>query len=95
MPAAARQGDPDTSNGNIVSDTSSDVIINGQPAALVGSVDSSHAPYGSPHPPHEAATVTVGSSSVIVNGRALAYAGSDLSCGHAIASGSPDVDTAA
>ena len=95
MPAAARQGDPDTSDGQIASDVSNDVIINGQGAALQGSVESSHAPYGSPHPPHEAATITTASSTVIVNGRGLAYAGSDLSCGHAIASGSPDVDTAA
>lgn len=95
MPAAARQGDPDTSDGNIVGDTSPDVIINGQPAALLGSLESPHAPYGSPHPPHKNATITSASGSVIVNGKGLAYAGSDLSCGHAIASGSPDVDTAA
>lgn len=93
MPAAARQGDPDTSDGSIASECSSDVIINGQPAALVGSVESSHAPYGTPHPPHEAATITTGSSTVIVNGKGLAFAGSDLSCGHAIASGSSDVET--
>jgi uncharacterized Zn-binding protein involved in type VI secretion len=92
MPAAARQGDPDTSDGTISSDVSSDVIINGQGAATVGSVDSPHAPYGAPHPPQEAATVTTGSSTVIVNGKGIAFAGSDLSCGHAIASGSPDVE---
>lgn len=95
MPAAARQTDPDTSEGQVSSDVSSDVIINGLGAALMGSVESPHAPYGSPHPPHKNATITTASSTVIVNGRGLAYAGSDLSCGHAIASGSPDVDTAA
>jgi uncharacterized Zn-binding protein involved in type VI secretion len=95
MPAAARLNDSDSSDGHIASGVSDDVIINGQPAALMDSVDSSHAPYGSPHPPHEAATVTNASSSVIVNGKGLAYVGSDLSCGHSIAAGSSDVETAA
>ena len=92
MPAAARQGDPDTSDGTISGDVSADVIINGMGAATVGSLETPHAPYGSPHPPHKDATITVGSSSVIVNGKGIAFAGSDLSCGHAIASGSPDVE---
>lgn len=93
MPAAAILTSNDTSDGSISSGVSSDVIINGQGAATVGSVDSSHAPYGTPHPPHEAATITTGSSTVIVNGQPLAFVGSDLSCGHAVASGSPDVET--
>lgn len=95
MPAAARQNDPDTSNGQIISGISDDVIINGQPAALMDSTDSDHAPYGPPHPPHAAATVVSASSTVIVNGKGLAYVGSQLSCGHSISSGSPDVDVAA
>jgi uncharacterized Zn-binding protein involved in type VI secretion len=94
MVAAARLNDPDTSDGMVAGDVSSDVIINGQGAAVVGSLISSHAPYGPPHPPHEAATITVGSGSVIVNGKGMAFAGSDLSCGHAIKSGSDDVDIA-
>ena len=57
----------------------------------MGSVDSPHAPHGKPH---DTSTITVGSSSVIVNGQGLAFAGSDLSCGHAIKSGSDDVDIA-
>ena len=92
MPAAARQTDPDTSDGSIVSGTASTVIINGLEAAVVGSVDSSHAPYGTPHPPHEAATIVAGSDSVIVEGLPLAREGDPLSCGHSIASGSPDVE---
>jgi uncharacterized Zn-binding protein involved in type VI secretion len=95
MPAAARLNDPDTSDGMIMSDVSPDVIINGQGAVLLGSIDSPHAPYGNPHPPHHSATVTNASTTVIVNGKGLAYAGASLSCGHAISSGSPDVDTAA
>lgn len=99
MPAAARLKDPDDSDGQITDKVSADVIINGQPAALKDSVDKPHAPWEPKHrakdKPHEAATVTVASESVIVNGLGLAYVGSDLSCGHKISSGSPDVDTAA
>ena len=99
MPAAARLNDPDNSDGKIIDKVSADVIINGQPAALMGSVDKPHAPWEPRHrqrdKPHDAATVTVASESVVVNGQGLAYVGSDLSCGHKINDGSPDVDTAA
>jgi|LauGreDrversion4_2_1035121.scaffolds.fasta_scaffold629355_3 uncharacterized Zn-binding protein involved in type VI secretion len=95
MPAAARQGDPDTSDGTISGAVSGDVIINGKPAALLGSIETPHAPYGKQHPPHSASTIVSASGTVIVNGKGLAYEGSSLSCGHAIASGSPDVETAA
>ncbi|CAB4129727.1 COG4104 Uncharacterized conserved protein [uncultured Caudovirales phage] len=89
--SAARQSDPDTSDGSIVGGCISSVLINGLPAAVVGSVSSPHSPWGSPHPPHDAATVVSGSSTVIVGGLALARAGDPLSCGHAIASGSANV----
>tara|TARA_R110000796_G_scaffold45937_6_gene111139 strand:+ start:26523 stop:26807 length:285 start_codon:yes stop_codon:yes gene_type:complete len=92
MPAAARQTDPDTSDGSITSSTATTVIINGLEAAVVGSVDSAHSPYGPPHPPHEAATIVAGSDSVIVEGQPLARVGDPLSCGHSIAAGSPDVE---
>jgi uncharacterized Zn-binding protein involved in type VI secretion len=95
MPAVARQNDADSSDGHLISDLSTDVIINGQAAVLQGSMDSPHAPYGKKHPPHDAATVNLSSDSVIVNGRGLAYVGSTLTCGHSIASGSSDVDVAA
>jgi len=92
MPAAARLGDADTSDGSIAGATIDSVLINGMPAAVVGSVDSSHAPYGNPHPPHEAATVVGGSDTVLVEGFPLARVGDPLSCGHAIGDGSPDVE---
>jgi uncharacterized Zn-binding protein involved in type VI secretion len=92
MPAAARLGDADTSDGSISSGTIDSVLINGQPAAVVGSVDSSHAPYGNPHPPHEAATVVSGSDTVLVENIPLARVGDPLSCGHSIGDGSPDVE---
>lgn len=92
MPAVARQTDPDTSDGSIVGGTAQSVIINGLEAAVVGSVDSSHSPYGPAHPPHEAASIVAGSDTVFVEGLPLARAGDPLSCGHSIATGSPDVE---
>lgn len=89
--SAARQTDPDTSDGNIVSGCIASVLINGLPAAVVGSVSCPHSPWGSPHPPHDAAVVVSGSSSVLCNGIPLARAGDPLSCGHAIAVGSANV----
>lgn len=89
--SAARQTDPDTSDGSIVSGCVSSVLINGLPAAVVGAVSSPHSPWGNPHPPHDAATIVSGSSSVMCGGLALARAGDPLSCGHAIANGSANV----
>jgi uncharacterized Zn-binding protein involved in type VI secretion len=92
MPAAARLTDPNDSDGSVSGGTVDSVIINGLPAAVVGSLYSPHAPYGSPHPPHNAATITVGSDTVFVEGIPLARVGDPLSCGHSIADGSPDVE---
>ena len=92
MPAAARLTDPDTSDGHISGGTVDSVLINGLPAAVVTSIDSSHAPYGPPHPPHEAATIITGSDTVLVEGLPLARVGDPLSCGHSIGVGSPDVE---
>jgi uncharacterized Zn-binding protein involved in type VI secretion len=91
MPAAARLNDPDTSDGVIVGAVASKTVINGVPVALVGSIDSAHSPWGPPHPPHAAATIISGSSTVICEGKAVARVGDPLSCGHVIASGSPNV----
>ena len=93
MPAAARVGDPDNSDGVLLSSGAAQTVrINGIPAALVGTVDQSHSPYGPPHPPHDAATVTQGSSTVRIEGIPAARQGDPLSCDHAIAQGSPDVN---
>jgi uncharacterized Zn-binding protein involved in type VI secretion len=92
MPAAARQGDPDTSDGAITSATESTVLINGQPAAVVGSMNRDHAPYGKQHRPHVPNPIVSGSSTVFFGGKAAARAGDPFQCGHKVASGSPDVD---
>jgi uncharacterized Zn-binding protein involved in type VI secretion len=93
MPAVARQGDIDDSDsgGDITGSTVASVLINGMPAAVVGSLVSPHAPWGSPHPPHEAATIAAGSNTILVDGMALARVGDPLSCGHSILTGSDDV----
>jgi uncharacterized protein (TIGR02594 family) len=91
MPAAARLTDPDNAGGKIASAVSGDIIVNNKPLALKDSVESPHAPWGPPHPPHEAPKIVVASSAVIGNNRGVAYVGSQLSCGHVIVSGSPDV----
>jgi uncharacterized Zn-binding protein involved in type VI secretion len=91
MPAAARLSDNDTSDGTLTSSLASTVFINGRPAAVVGTVDSPHSPWGPPHPPHDAATIVQGSSTVNIEGKAAARVGDPLSCGHAVGQGSPDV----
>jgi uncharacterized Zn-binding protein involved in type VI secretion len=95
MPEAARLNDADSSDGHLIDAAASTVKINGQFAALVGSVDRSHAPYprprNNPHPPHQAATITQGSGTVRIEGKAAARKGDPLSCGHIVNAGSPNV----
>lgn len=91
MPKSARLSDPDNAGGQVASAVSGDIIVNGKPMALLNSVESAHSPWGPPHPPHAAPTIVSASSVVIGNNRGAAYVGSDLSCGHQIVDGSPDV----
>jgi len=90
MPAIARHGDPNEEGGTIVSSATT-VKVNGQLVGQVGNTMTSHAPYGPPHPPHEAATITDGSTTVKADGVFVAFKGSGNSCGHSIVSGSTDV----
>lgn len=93
MPQAARKDDPLADcDGIIESECSSDVFINGKPAATVGSMSSDHSPYGPPHPPHVPNPIKVGSGTVFINGQAAARKDDPFECGHIIASGSDDVD---
>lgn len=92
MPAAARLNDPDTSDGAVSSACAGTVFINGQPAATVGSMDRDHAPYGPPHPPHVPNPIVSGSGTVFIEGKPAARQGDPFNCGHAVASGSPDVN---
>lgn len=93
MPFVARQGD--MSSGHdlcpgvpIVGNVSSDVMINGKPVALDGSV---FAPHGcSVHPVHSGVVVAP-DRQVLVNGKNIACIGDAESCGGVIVSGSSDV----
>jgi uncharacterized protein (TIGR02594 family) len=91
MPKSARLSDPDNAGGQVASAVSGDIIVNGKPMALLNSIESAHAPWGPPHPPHAAPTIVSASGVVIGNNRGAAYVGSGLSCGHQIVDGSPDV----
>jgi uncharacterized Zn-binding protein involved in type VI secretion len=92
MPAAARLTDPDDSDGAIESDVASTVFINGLPAAMLGSLDRDHAPYGPPHPPHVPNPIVSASGTVFIEGRPAARKDDPFNCGHIVAAGSPDVN---
>lgn len=92
MPAAARKGDPLAGcDGIIESAVSSTVLINGIPAATVGSMSSDHSPYGPPHPPHVPNPIVSGSGTVLIDGQPAARVGDPFSCGHSVGGGSGDV----
>lgn len=89
MPAAVRLGDLNIAGG-IVLTASTNVTINGRPAAYTTSLISPHPPCPK-NPIHCAAVIILGSTSVVVNGKPLAYVGSICSCGHPMATGSSNV----
>lgn len=91
MPNVVRQGDQNNAGGQAVGNLANTVLVNGRPCAVVGTVISSHAPFGPPHPPHEAPVITSGVSNVIVEGKIIAVIGSANSCGHVMATASSDV----
>jgi uncharacterized Zn-binding protein involved in type VI secretion len=90
MTAISRKGDKNQPGGAIMRGAGT-VFANGIAVGLHVSQISSHAPYGNPHPPHEAATTTEGSPTVIAEGDPVLRIGSGNSCGHSIVEGSPDV----
>ena len=67
MPAVQRQGDLNSAGGAATGGVAS-VRANGRPVVVNGTGVSAHAPWGSPHPPHAAASTTGGSGSVRGNG---------------------------
>ena len=92
MSKAARIGDTCSAHGCFpptpVTSGSSNVIINGLPAARVSD---SAAPHGCGNcPPHER-SIVAGSASVFINGLPAARVGDAISCGGHIATGSGDV----
>jgi uncharacterized Zn-binding protein involved in type VI secretion len=85
----SRRGDTNQPGGRILRGAGT-VFCNGIPVGLHVSVISSHAPFGTPHPPHEAAVTTTGSPTVFCEGAPVLRVGSGNSCGHSIVKGSPD-----
>lgn len=67
---------------------SPNVFINGKPAGRVGDL---YAPHGCfYHPPHTG-VIASGSSTVFINGKPAGRVGDPVSCGSAVAQGSPTV----
>lgn len=91
MAALSRVGDTNEPGGQIMRGAGT-VICNGIKVGLHTSQISPHAPWGKPHPPHEAATTTQGSPTVFAEGDPVLRVGSGNSCGHSIVQGSPDVE---
>ena len=93
MPYVARLGDMSSGHDScpgvpIVDKVSSDVMINGKPVALDGSV---FAPHGCIiHLPHSG-VVKAPNRNVKINGRNVACIGDAESCGGTIVTGSTDV----
>jgi uncharacterized Zn-binding protein involved in type VI secretion len=78
MPGASRVNKDKAGPGAILSG-SSDVLIEGEPAAFVGSTIT---PHGSG--PHSSSRVIEGSSTVFINGKSAARQGDKTSCGHVL-----------
>ena len=91
MAALSRKGDTNQEGGAIMRGAGT-VFCNGIPVGLHVSQITSHAPWGRPHPPHQAATTTSGSPTVFAEGVPVLRVGSGNSCGHSIVKGSPDVN---
>ena len=89
MAQLSRKGDTNEVGGQILRGASS-VFCNGIQVGLHVSVMTSHAPFGPPHPPHEAPTTTAGSPSVFCEGAPVLRVGSGNTCGHSIVQGSAD-----
>lgn len=92
MPSAARRGDPGVvhCSGYVIASGSTDVFINGRPAARVGDPSTTHLKPGGPCVPHSA-SISAGSPNVFVNGKSLARVGDPLSGCTSVAQGSPNV----
>jgi uncharacterized Zn-binding protein involved in type VI secretion len=90
MAALSRKGDANQTGGQIIRGAGT-VIANGIEVGLHVSGITPHAPWGRPHPPHDAPTTTDGSPTVIAEGSEVLRIGSGNTCGHSIVQGSPDI----
>jgi uncharacterized Zn-binding protein involved in type VI secretion len=90
MAGLSRKGDKNSAGGALMRGAGT-VFCNGMPVALHVSQITPHAPWGKPHPPHDAAKTTEGSPTVFCEGVPVVRVGSGNSCGHPIVGGSGDV----
>ncbi len=90
MANLSRMGDANEPGGQIMRGAET-VFANGIKVGLHVSQLSPHAPWGKPHPPHDAARTTDGSPTVFAEGSPVLRVGSGNTCGHRIVQGSPDV----
>jgi uncharacterized Zn-binding protein involved in type VI secretion len=90
MAKLSRMGDANEPGGQIMRGAET-VFANGIKVGLHVSQLSPHAPWGIPHPPHDAARTTDGSPTVFAEGSPVLRVGSGNTCGHRIVQGSPDV----
>ena len=90
MAKLSRMGDTNEPGGQIMRGAET-VFANGIKVGLHVSQLTPHAPWGKPHPPHDADRTTDGSPTVFAEGSPVLRVGSGNSCGHRIVQGSPDV----
>lgn len=92
MPAATRVGDSDVvhCSGMVRAVGSGNVFVNGRPWSRQGDVNTVHLLPGSPCPAHSA-SITLGSSSVKVNGKGAGRVGDAISGCTKVAAGSSNV----
>jgi len=95
MPPQARLNDIGSGHGSFketpIIEGSSNVFVNGLPAARLGDPLASHGS-NSPSPTHSR-NIAVGSSSVFINGKPAARLGDAINCGGNIITGSSNVFT--
>lgn len=91
MPKLSRQNDQNAVGGKILRGSQT-VLVDNIPAGLHVSKISPHAPYGTPHPPHEAASTITGSTTILIDNVPVLMVGSSTSCGHKIVTGSTTVE---
>lgn len=91
MPGWVRKGDVNNVGKPVVAAVATTVIVNGRNAALKGSLVATHLPPFPPAPPHVMPPISVGSATVIVEGRPPAFLGASESCGHTQVEASSDV----
>lgn len=92
MPAVCRIGDADVSHcsGMVRAQGSPDVFVNGIALSRQGDLNTPHLLQGNPCPGH-AAPITVGSTTVFVNGRGAGRIGDAITACTQVAAGSPNV----